>query len=105
MIPGIKSLFIVTPASPPIINEVLLITVSGKRIKTVSVIAPTRLDTATPAKIIVILDAPVFLATKYTVMVAKNAPEKAAKGMMLKFAGKKTVAKAVNRPAPEFTPS
>jgi hypothetical protein len=51
MIPGIKSLFIVTPDSPPIINEVLLITVSGKRIKTVSVIAPTRLDTATPANI------------------------------------------------------
>ena len=63
MIPGTKSLLMVTPDSPPIIKEVLLITVSGKRIKTVSVIAPIRLDTATPANIIVIRDAPVFLAT------------------------------------------
>ncbi len=104
IIPGTRSLFIVTPDSPPIINDVLFMTVSGKIINTVSVIAPIRLDTATPANIIVIRDAPVFLATKYTTIVAKNAPKKAARGIILKLAGKNTVAKAVNSPAPEFTP-
>jgi len=37
-------------------------------------------------------------------MVAKNAPIKAARGIMLRLAGKKAVASAVNRLAPEFTP-
>lgn len=37
-------------------------------------------------------------------MLAKNAPKKAAMGIMPKLAGKKAVANAVKRPAPEFTP-
>ncbi len=63
-IPGSFNLSKVTPDSPPIKNDILLIAVSGQRVSTVSVMAPTMLDTATPAKTIVILDAPVFLAMK-----------------------------------------
>lgn len=76
--------FIVTPDNPPMVKLVLLIAVSGQRVRMVSVMAPIKLDTAAPDNTIVILDAPVFLAIKYTNNVAIRAPIKAAMGIKVK---------------------
>lgn len=80
-IPGSLMLFMVTPDSPPIKKLVLLMAVSGQIVNIVSVIAPIKLDTATPDNTIVTLDAPVFFAIKYTNNVAIRAPTKAAIGI------------------------
>ena len=50
------------PDRPPIKNAVRWMAVSGFKVSTVSVIAPIKLDTATPDKTIAILEAPVLLA-------------------------------------------
>lgn len=94
----------VTPDSPPIKKLVLLMAVSGQMVRSVSVMAPIKLDTATPDNTIVILDAPVFLAIKYTNNVASKAPIKAAIGIKVIYAGNNAIIKVVNKPAPELTP-
>jgi len=94
----------VTPDSPPIKKLVLLMAVSGLMVRIVSVIAPIKLDTATPDNTIAIRDAPVFFAIKYTSNVAKKAPAKAATGISIIYAGNNAVIKVVNKPAPELTP-
>lgn len=96
--------FMVTPDRPPIKKPVLLIAVSGQIVRIVSVIAPIKLPTAAPDNTIVIREAPVFFAIKYTSNVATRAPAKAATGIKAKYAGNKAVIKAVNKPAPEATP-
>jgi hypothetical protein len=90
----------VTADKPPIKKLVLLMAVSGQIVRIVSVIAPIKLDTAAPDNTMVSLDAPVFLAKKYTKKVAKRAPRKAAIGIKAKYAGNKAIIKVVNKPAP-----
>ena len=94
----------VTPDNPPIKKLVLPMAVSGQRVRSVSVMAPIKLDTATPDNTIVILDAPVFFAIKYTNNVTIRAPIKAAIGIKVIYAGNNAIIKVVNKPAPELTP-
>lgn len=62
--PGSLIISMVTPDRPPIKKLVLLMAVSGHRVRMVSVMALIKLDTATPDRMMVILEAPVFLAIK-----------------------------------------
>ena len=77
---------------------------SGIRVTTASVMAEKTLDTATPARIMVSLEAPVFSAMKRTSMTPQKAPMKAATGVYLTAVGMKAMAVATAQPAAELTP-
>ena len=102
--PAKRIFSMVIPENPPIKNAVRAKTVSGFKVNKVSVMAPIKLDTATPDKTMVVLEAPVFRAIKYTENTAKRAPAKAAGVARCKDAGKKAAISTVNNPAPELTP-
>ena len=77
---------------------------SGKNVVMVSMPAPRRLLTATPASTSVILDAPFFAAIRYTTITVTTAPINAAAGMADGVFGNRAIASTAAKPAPEFTP-
>ena len=94
----------VTLEKPPMEKAERFDTASGTSVTMASMHALSRPDTATPASTMVVLDAPVIPASRYTANTAAHAPAKAEADAHSDAPLTKAVQISAASPAPAFTP-